>query len=932
MKELIYQKKYTDELMKTSTEYLLGDTSKLIIFQAPTGAGKTLMLSNLISTLVKKLELQKELSFVWISVNYLHEQSKDKLEGYFKNERLLECININDIENNCLDRNQILFVNWESLNKEGISLFMSDNEKDWNLNKVAENTKDSGRDIVLIIDESHRAASTSKAKEIVDVIGPKLTIEVSATPKEGITNDHKVTVPLKDVIEEGMIKEEILINPGISSISSNEDIVKAALKKRQDLRKAYENLGKSINPLLLIQIPRKKATDNVNPEDRIIEILSKVNINLKNGKLAIWLADKDKKINLDAIEAYDSNVEVLIFKEAIAQGWDCPRAAILLLQREWNIDNYTFNIQTLGRIMRMPEQTHYLDEKSLNVGYVFTASDNFNIVAELAENYVSKVQMLRDNTIYKNIKLRSEFIRRKREKQRLSGEFRDCLLKTAEEGLFQDKINLGKVTFKKSIGIEGQVESLDKTQKIEFKKSTEIVRDREEVLAMYNDFVRSLTSGFSQERSTEIIKSSIRSLFKKFYGISNEDEINNIVLNPNNRSDFEQLIHKAKLVYSTLPEREDTIIPTEEWEVPEVISIFDNYSNISWVKKSILKPYFIKKDKNGREMWSRPERLFVEELEKTDNDTLWWYKNGETESKFLGIAYRKEDNNLYGFYPDYILKTKQEVLIIEIKDNNDFKSENILKLNAGKEYIKNYGNVNIKFYILSPIDYFNFFKALKEANLNGFSSSFEGNLLKYSQSIKVTNGFNKEEDVELLKIYDKELSKAIDTLEDTSLENELLKIDLEEAKKIIKELQISLQYNASSDKDSPQIDLKSKLQLPFNLCILGETGNQDEVFKELNKYFLKFEINSTEWDIEFFNNAKLKNTNVLAKLKKGQSRYNLIVTGQIFHHSNEGNSKANLLTELNNNKYVDHIVGSSPKDLLTSSGLITALDTYFSSL
>src|SRR3972149_4848663 len=78
----------------------------------------------------------------------------EKIEKHFENERLLDCVSINEIQNNVIEQNQIVFVNWDSLNKEGISLFMSDNEKDWNLSEVAENTRDEDRSIVLIIDEN----------------------------------------------------------------------------------------------------------------------------------------------------------------------------------------------------------------------------------------------------------------------------------------------------------------------------------------------------------------------------------------------------------------------------------------------------------------------------------------------------------------------------------------------------------------------------------------------------------------------------------------------------------------------------------------------------------------------------------------------------------------------------------------------------------
>ena len=120
MKDLTYQKKYIKELVSTSVGYLEDEDSKLIVFQAPTGAGKTIMLAEAMSRIVKELDGQKELAFVWISVNALHEQSKEKLEKHFENERLLDCISINEIQNNEIDKNQIVFVNWDSLNKEGI--------------------------------------------------------------------------------------------------------------------------------------------------------------------------------------------------------------------------------------------------------------------------------------------------------------------------------------------------------------------------------------------------------------------------------------------------------------------------------------------------------------------------------------------------------------------------------------------------------------------------------------------------------------------------------------------------------------------------------------------------------------------------------------------------------------------------------------------
>ena len=69
----------------------------------------------------------------------------------------------------------------------------------------------------------------------------------------------------------------------------------------------------------------------INPEDEIIEFLSKEGLTIQNGRVALWLSEDHR--NKDEVELSDSLVEVLIFKEAIALGWDCPRASILFLQR-----------------------------------------------------------------------------------------------------------------------------------------------------------------------------------------------------------------------------------------------------------------------------------------------------------------------------------------------------------------------------------------------------------------------------------------------------------------------------------------------------------------------------------------------------------------------------------------------------------------------
>ena len=942
MKEIQYQKDYINKLANTAKELITDEyrDSSTIVFKAPTGSGKTYMVSQALTQMVKD-NPGFAFSFIWISVNNLHEQSLNSLSRYFEDERLLECITNTDLNDNTIEQNQIMFINWESINKEN-SLFRVDNEQNWNLQSVVENTKDIGNTIVLLIDESHRNASTDKSKELIDIISPKLIIEVTATPKN--TSGTLIDIPLRRVIDEGMIKKEVHINDEKpSSIKSNEDILKMALRKRVQLQTAYKSLGKDINPLLLIQIPNKRPNDVINPEDEIIGFLSEQGLTIQNGKVALWLSEDHR--NKEEVELNSSPVDVLIFKEAIALGWDCPRASILFLQREWNNERYEFNIQTLGRIMRMPEQTHYEDKPELNYGYVYTASDNFTIVEDLAKDYVSQQRLTIDHNIYSSKpKLFSEHIRRKRELTRLSGDFKTVFFQAAQDFGLKDKINCDVTQITKSINLDAVVKELDKggDQKVQFKENKSIMRSKAEIQSLYDGFVRKMVTPYEIARSQNILKTAIRSWFKNELNIADDDVIQLIVMSfsQNNNSHFKQVIEDAKELYKNLPTKKDEITTNPNWEVPNSVDIFSNCEEIRPSRKSILKQedagcFIAKKDKNGKSELSTPEKTFISKLEESDDYLQWWYKNGKSESKYFCIAYQKEDGFYYGFFPDFILKTKKETIIVEIKDDKDFKADNYYKLLAGKQYLERLeSDEKVHFYILSPNCYYDFFKKLNDMDLDNYESIYEHNLRKFikSQQLQIQDKMKSNEKLtkleeEYRELFD-EYDKSISALDDEKLKRELLELDLEEAKKIIEQYKTNLDVLSNVSKPSPNAIEKININTPFNICVLGDVSDQSQIRHELNSYFAKIGVATTEWDVDFINNTKLENANIYKSLQKGQTKYDLIVIGQIYHHSGKGNQKANIISELKSEKYIPFIVGSSPKDVLTPDKLIEQLNKY----
>lgn len=944
MKEIHYQKKYINKLATAAKELLTDEyrDNGTIVFKAPTGSGKTYMVSQALTQMVKE-NPNIAFSFIWISVNNLHEQSLNSLSRYFEDEQLLDCITNTDLNNNSIEQNQIMFINWESINKEN-SLFRIENEQNWNLQSVVENTKDIGNTIVLLIDESHRNASTDKSKDLIDIISPRLIIEITATPKS--SSGTLIDIPLKEVIDEGMIKKEVHINDEKPTlIKSNEDILKLALRKRTQLQTSYKSLGKDINPLLLIQIPNKRANDVIHPEDEILGFLSEMGLSTQNGKVAKWLSEDHQ--NKDNVELNNSPVDVLIFKEAIALGWDCPRASILYLQREWNDERYEFNIQTLGRIMRMPEQVHYDEKPELNYGYVYTASDNFTIVEDLAKDYVSQQQLVIDHDIYNSRPvLFSEHIRRKRELTRLSGDFKTVFNQAALEYGLKDKINCGITHISKTIKLGATVSELDKggEQEVQFKDKKQIVRSKAEIQSLYDNFVRKMVSPFEIARSQNILKTAIRGWFKGELSISDDDDIQRIVMSDshNNNSHFTQVIDDAKVLYKNLPTKEDIVTRNDNWEIPNSVDIFSDCEEIRPSKKSILKQedadcFIAKKDKNGKSELSLPEKSFISGMEESDDYLQWWYKNGEKESKYFCIAYKKDDGYYYGFYPDFILKTKKETVIVEIKDDKDFKADNYYKLIAGKKYLEQlHGKEKVRFYILSPNCYYDFFKKLNEMDLDNFESKFEHNLLMYiqSQHLQIQAKILNEEKLTKVEEEYKELfseyEKTISELDDEKLKRELAEMELEEARTILGQYKTNFDVLSKISKSQPQPDTFEKIHIdvPLNICILGEVSDQSQIRHELNSYFAKIGVSTTDWDVDFIGNSKLKNTNVLKSLQKGQSKYDIIIVAQIHHHSGRGNQKANIISELKKGKYIPSIVADSPKELLTADKLIEQLHEY----
>lgn len=367
-----------------------------IIFKSPTGSGKTLMMTETLRRLPEELFFtDKYFVFLWLAPVKLHSQSYKKLKNELRDD-VYSLINIDDgLTNEPLAPNTILFSNWEKLNTTANKDIPEKGVKagDWtntavrqgeqaNLQDILNITRENGGKIILIVDECHQTFFGEKSRRFVDeIVKPALIIQMSATPKEKATVETKY----EDVVESGLIKQEIIINNDLANAGDSDktvidNLITEALKKRDYLAEKYQEMEKDINPLLLIQLPNDKETASdldLKYRDLIEEKLLDEDIGYEYGNLAVWLSNEKK--NLEHIEDLNNPVKVLIFKQAIALGWDCPRAQVLLMLRDIKSDS--FKIQTIGRVLRMPEAEHYSNNE-INTAYVYTDLESIKIDAD----------------------------------------------------------------------------------------------------------------------------------------------------------------------------------------------------------------------------------------------------------------------------------------------------------------------------------------------------------------------------------------------------------------------------------------------------------------------------------------------------------------------------------------------------------------------
>ena len=742
MKQLKYQEKAVGQLVETTVNLLgLNGNRRQVVLKAPTGAGKTVMASEMLATLTEELQSRSDLpfrqvAFIWIAPNKLHQQSYFKMKNFFTETKLLKPVMFDELDQSdgIIHQGEVLFVNWESINSKN-NLIVRDNEQGLSLYDIARKTREENIPIIVVIDEEHLfwTKTADKSKAVLEKINAKVEIRISATPKT--KPEYLVNIDRQEVIREEMIKEGVLLNPDVTSgyandIALNEHLINKALEKRQQIADAYKKEGVNINPLLLIQLPND-TTDAMTADDtKIMEQVEQYldvmqGINTDNHRLAVWLSKQ--KTNLEDIERNDNITEVLLFKQAIALGWDCPRAAVLLIFRKLTSD--TFTVQTVGRILRMPEQRFYRNPL-LNKGYVYTdiSKDKIQIVADDMD-YLHKAVLhaVRRNGL-DNVQLVSYYeVRRSADRNRLGPDFRKVLTKTFEDMwttitplpipfLFEDEgeesddlqIDTESTIAKnrqaaerqrirldvKNVNIEIPADIFfqnDVNTTIETGQKAKFTRTAGEVDRVYIDWCRQMLSGYEKAHSTGVLANYLLEAMENLFELF-ETEAKKVVLYHENRPKFADVVSRALDRYARqLKQRQQEAkkrsFEQYEWEVPEDRT----YTEENHVIKDKMEDHALLPFIELRTA-STPEQEFALFLESHRDSIDWWYKNGDSGREHYAVAYTNSQGDKSLFYVDFVIKMNNgQIFLFDTKTENS-DPDAPKKHNALLDYMQNEEN------------------------------------------------------------------------------------------------------------------------------------------------------------------------------------------------------------------------------------------------
>ncbi|MBQ9565791.1 MAG: DEAD/DEAH box helicase family protein [Synergistaceae bacterium] len=405
-----FQKKAVDELrMKTAEalgSYRRTGTPQVVSLQAPTGAGKTIIMAALIEDIyfgTDQYEEQPGAIFVWLSDSpALNEQSRQKIALKADRIRMSQCVTVEDngFDMETLEDGRIYFLNTQKLGKAG-NLGRKGDRRQYTIWETLANTAREKSDrLYFIIDEAHRGMQgieAGRATTIMQrflkgspelrlspmplVIGVSATLErFTALVKGTSSTHHHCLITANDVRASGLLKDRIILAYPDDPARNNEmAILRAAADDWKNKCERWERYCEEqntpqVNPVFVIQIMPGSGEElsATNLDDALAAVEERAGLRFQEHEV-VHTFGSTGTITINGLRVHpvdpsqiadDRLIRVVLFKENLSTGWDCPRAETMMSFRR--AEDATYIAQLLGRMIRTPLQRRIRSDDSLN--------------------------------------------------------------------------------------------------------------------------------------------------------------------------------------------------------------------------------------------------------------------------------------------------------------------------------------------------------------------------------------------------------------------------------------------------------------------------------------------------------------------------------------------------------------------------------------
>lgn len=406
-------------------DYQNSHTPQVISFTSPTGSGKTIIMSALIEDIYlgdENYTDQSNAIFVWISDSpELNQQSKDKIDRQADKISLNQCITVSDesFDQEVLDDGHIYFLNTQKLSRTS-NLTSHSDTRQYTIWETLQNTIEQKSDrLYLIIDEAHRGMRGREAGRATTIMqkfikGSKeihpfpVVIGMSATTKRFrtlVTDDttstlRKVMITPDEVRASGLLKDRIIVTyPKKDVVNRDMAILQAAADAWKDKCVHWDQYCREqhhayVNPIFVVQV-QNGTTDNISDTDLsdcLRRIETRTGFKFKEGEVVHTFGQTTSDININGLKVKyeepsrindNKEIKVVLFKENLSTGWDCPRAETMISFRR--AVDATYIAQLLGRMIRTPTQGRIQVDETLNDVRLFLPHFDVNTVNEVVD-------------------------------------------------------------------------------------------------------------------------------------------------------------------------------------------------------------------------------------------------------------------------------------------------------------------------------------------------------------------------------------------------------------------------------------------------------------------------------------------------------------------------------------------------------------------